>query len=340
MYQVFLSYTHSDKPYASRLADKLTVSGFSAWWDEDGLFLGDVWNPKLDHAIKQSIALIVIVTNNAVQSHWVTYEWAFASSISIPVIPLIVENVVFDSVYKKFDQFNQHRCINLDTDCLNTLVTKLTKLPSILNSIRNATNRDLVEKAQQDLLEKAKLNEELSPLLMDALDDPNRDVRETAAYVLGEMRWREAVPKLIERLSDDDRIYVASRTATALGKIGDPAAIHGLIITLYDSYSSTRREAAEALGILKSQEAVPELIAILDDPASEVRGAAAEALGKIGDSSAEEGLMQLLDDNAQIHGVYLVSQLASKALRKLGTPSALKAVREWMRNHPHTDILP
>ncbi|MBC7225425.1 MAG: HEAT repeat domain-containing protein, partial [Anaerolineae bacterium] len=67
----------------------------------------------------------------------------------------------------------------------------------------------------------------------------------------------------------------------ALGRIGDPQAVPGLLEMLMDENEDVRQEAARALGEIGDPQAVPGLLEALWDEKWWMREAAAGALGKI-----------------------------------------------------------
>ncbi|MDD1714890.1 MAG: HEAT repeat domain-containing protein [Methanoregulaceae archaeon] len=77
--------------------------------------------------------------------------------------------------------------------------------------------------------------------------DLNRDVRIGAVEVLGEMREKQALPKLITLLRDDKSSEVRFASAVALGEIGDPTAIPELVNALRDPDKYVRYGVALSL---------------------------------------------------------------------------------------------
>ena len=67
--------------------------------------------------------------------------------------------------------------------------------------------------------------------------------------------------------------------ASALGSIGDPAAVPALKRAASDGDSEVRRHAAEALSEIGGPEAIQALMGMLKDQDPEIRRIAAEALG-------------------------------------------------------------
>ena len=137
--------------------------------------------------------------------------------------------------------------------------------------------------------------------ILEAVDEKEIDVRESAAEALGEIGpdAKDAIPTLIDLLQDRE-VYVRKSAANALGEIGLHAkeAVPALITALGDEDSWVRVYTAEALGKIGAKEAVPALIGALEDEDNYVRRHATEALGEIGPDAkdAVPALIKLLED--------------------------------------------
>jgi HEAT repeat protein len=82
-----------------------------------------------------------------------------------------------------------------------------------------------------------------------ALKDSHANVREQAAFALGQFRATSAVPALVVALKDS-AANVREQAAFALGQIRDPRAIDALTEALKDASADVRQQAAFALGQL------------------------------------------------------------------------------------------
>ncbi len=78
MSHIFISYNHEDSDFADALIGKIEKEGLTTWVDNDRINAGEDWRLTIDQAIKDSFALIVIMSPTAKASEYVTYEWAFA----------------------------------------------------------------------------------------------------------------------------------------------------------------------------------------------------------------------------------------------------------------------
>lgn len=86
--QVFISYKREQSELVQPVESKLQEAGFDVWIDRK-IHVGTEWREKIDEEIRKSIALIVIMTEEAKASEYITYEWAFAYGAGVRVIPLI-----------------------------------------------------------------------------------------------------------------------------------------------------------------------------------------------------------------------------------------------------------
>lgn len=74
-YDIFISYTRSDRLIVRRLGQALREKGFAVWLDEHEIELGDRILAKIQEGVKQSRYLALWLTNDSVKSKWVELEW-------------------------------------------------------------------------------------------------------------------------------------------------------------------------------------------------------------------------------------------------------------------------
>jgi HEAT repeat protein len=141
-----------------------------------------------------------------------------------------------------------------------------------------------------------------------------QSVRAAAARALRRIGDAAAVPGLLAALGDANADV--RRAAAALGEIGDAAAVPGLLAALGDADEDVRQVAAAALREIGDAAAVPGLLAALGDADANVREAAAAALGEIGDAAAVPGLLAALRDAEED-----VRRAAAAALGQIGAPA-------------------
>ena len=158
--------------------------------------------------------------------------------------------------------------------------------------------------------------------LIAALDDEDSKVREWAAYGLGLMANPAALSSLAEHLVDkNEKEQVRVDTVSALGKLGDCAAIPHLVDALGDESHKIRAAAAYGLGWLGDRSVVLPLIEALNDENRDVRQNVVGALGRLQYTKAIQPLIKALTDENS--GVRL---RAAYALGQLGTFEAVPAL--------------
>lgn len=79
-FDVFISYSSKDRPWAKQLADDLTARNFKVFYDRTGLAVGEEWEKQLDENLFASQHLIVLWSKNADDSRWVDVERTFFHS--------------------------------------------------------------------------------------------------------------------------------------------------------------------------------------------------------------------------------------------------------------------
>lgn len=145
--------------------------------------------------------------------------------------------------------------------------------------------------------------------LLDAMKDPDPQVREQALIALSQVGGSAAVEALKQAITSNDW-RVRKQAAWGMGLHGGPGAVDLLIAALKDQHPDVREQAAWALGLKGDRSAVEPLIAALNDQDQRVRSQAAWALGLKGDNSAVGGLITALKDSS--------AQVRSQAAWALG----------------------
>ncbi len=73
MADIFLSYSHTDRPAAERLAEALQKAGYSVWWD-NRLAGGTAFLPEIEKELLSARCVVVIWSVRSVKSEWVLDE--------------------------------------------------------------------------------------------------------------------------------------------------------------------------------------------------------------------------------------------------------------------------
>jgi hypothetical protein len=91
--KVFISHSYKDKTLARKVADVLEDMGFDVWDAEREILPGDNLPEKLNQALKESQAMVVLLTPDSLKSKWVQYEISYAlgeRSYEGRLIPVLV----------------------------------------------------------------------------------------------------------------------------------------------------------------------------------------------------------------------------------------------------------
>ena len=76
--KVFISYAHSDEVLAQKVVAILEEAGLEVWDDTREILPGDNWAEQVARALKESEAMVVLLTPEATRSRWVRREIEYA----------------------------------------------------------------------------------------------------------------------------------------------------------------------------------------------------------------------------------------------------------------------
>ena len=109
---VFISYSHEDKEFAHDLAMQLVTHGIGVWIDEWELAVGDSLVDKIESAIENSSALIIILSKTSTESIWCKKELSVSlikelEKRQVFVLPVVLEDCniplfLRDKIYADF----------------------------------------------------------------------------------------------------------------------------------------------------------------------------------------------------------------------------------------------
>ncbi len=197
-------------------------------------------------------------------------------------------------------------------------------------ALRDLHARSAVRRARAaDLLGVASVGRSVSALVK-LLDDPDGDVRRTAARALGLIGDVAAVRPLLATI--DGRRSVPLNTITmALMRMG-PDALEPLIEGLSTGSTGIRALCAEMLGVRGSVAALPQLTASLGprEPL-ELRIRAARALGRIGAPSSADALVEVTRAGEHV----ALRAVATRALGHIGGDRTVSVLRDALDSPEH-----
>ena len=133
--QLFICHSSQDKKIAEKLITELESNGFNCWISSRDIDAGEDWAECIYSAISNSMALILMYTDNVNDSWQIRNELDIATNLKIPIVPLLFEKTPIAKGLKYFT--NSHQWL----DC----TTKKIKTPEILSSLGKLANRtDLI----------------------------------------------------------------------------------------------------------------------------------------------------------------------------------------------------
>ncbi len=130
--------------------------------------------------------------------------------------------------------------------------------------------------------------------LLGMFKDTAPEVRVEAIKAIGKFGKTEALAELAKLYEDE--VSVRRVAVDTIAEIGGPDAIDLLIPALGNSDFAVKKTAVEKLGEMKARKAAPHIIPVLKANNSSLRIAAAKALGTMRDRSAIPALIDLLTD--------------------------------------------
>lgn len=309
MAHVFISHAHEDVDYANTTIREIEKGGIEHWIDSEQIGLGETWRQKIDEAIQNAIALVVIMTPSAKTSEYVTYEWIFAFGLGIKVIPLIFQET---ELHLKMQEMN----------CLDFTNPKGRRWDTLIDELKTVSTDDVFVLPQT--LRNAPRSIRNAAMALNSL---RLDERQSALEILTSSNSPHVEAILGNALShrmSDVRVYAAIHLIQA-SQFKDEQAIPALLEAMCMVNSRLGEAAGELLSKI-GEPIVPHLDRYLDHTDWRVRSHVLHILSNIGGETTVSCFIRALSDsNAHV-------QLdAAEALEHIGTTEALAAVEEWRR---------
>ncbi len=76
--KVYISYSHADEAVAQKLAKALESAGLETWYAKTGIFPGDNWAEEVAQALRESEAMIILLSPQALNSNYVRHDISYA----------------------------------------------------------------------------------------------------------------------------------------------------------------------------------------------------------------------------------------------------------------------
>lgn len=91
--QIFISYSHKDHAFVGRLSTALSGQGYSVWFDQRTLEVGERWREEIVAGIKECEAFVLVLSEESVESADVAKELSLAEGFGRRIFPVMVGEV-------------------------------------------------------------------------------------------------------------------------------------------------------------------------------------------------------------------------------------------------------
>lgn len=174
--------------------------------------------------------------------------------------------------------------------------------------------------------------------ILDDLTSINQRRRANAAFLLGKIGNKNALPFLYKMLSDETSDERACLNAIeAIARLGDERIYQKVWAMLISAYADDRVFGIRTMGVLKTQQAKDSISTMLKDELSEVRLVAAEQLGNLGDISGEKTVIDALTNDLpkaqDLETKARIQTLAALAIGQIKTPVVKKFLPELLQSN-------
>jgi HEAT repeat protein len=281
------------------------------------------------------------LTPNALQSHWITYEWAYALFHDKAIFPLIFESLDINQLHEKLRKFQgpdftseeQQKLIKRLHE-LSSVVIGAMRLPSnapqpVKNAVKALDSHNSSERksAVESL---AQMDSPLAlEMLVSATQYPIKDVRVEAALNLSlrddvdDLRVCSALVEVFSNASIKGRVRILKVIAT--NKYAD--ALPTVLRALHDNVPAVQKMAIETVkefGVVAGDQ----LREVLQTSESElVRASAAWSLGAAKYNAAVPELINALNDSSA-----RVRAHAASALGEIGDERAFTELQKLVND--------
>jgi len=101
-YSCFISYSHKDEVFAQRLHADLQANNVRCWYASHDLPIGAKTRPAIDEAIRIHDKLLIILSENSIESNWVEHEAEHALDLEtergkLMLFPVRLDNAIMAS---------------------------------------------------------------------------------------------------------------------------------------------------------------------------------------------------------------------------------------------------
>jgi 2-polyprenyl-3-methyl-5-hydroxy-6-metoxy-1,4-benzoquinol methylase len=90
--RIFISHSSHDQPWITdKVLPSLRDAGFLYWFSRDDLLGGEQWAREITRSLRESVALLLILSPSSVRSTWVGAELMWSLEHELPIVPVLKE---------------------------------------------------------------------------------------------------------------------------------------------------------------------------------------------------------------------------------------------------------
>ncbi len=115
-YNIFLSHSSKDNHFTDKLYSLFIKAGLTVWYAENSMLANASITSELPVYISNCETLIVILSNNSVQSNWVAEEYNYAKELyyakQLKIIPIVIDDCTIPGFYNNYTWIDCREGIN------------------------------------------------------------------------------------------------------------------------------------------------------------------------------------------------------------------------------------
>ena len=108
-YDVFISYAHDDREWASKFRAALDSAGIHTWFDASRLEPGERWQEKIEEALRDCQTLVLLVSQHSLDRPWTFFEIGAALAGKKRIIPVLTPDLEISQLPPLLSQFQALR---------------------------------------------------------------------------------------------------------------------------------------------------------------------------------------------------------------------------------------
>lgn len=129
MYDFFVSHSSKNKALiVENLVNALNDRGYNIWYDKTEILVGDNIISHIKKGLRKSYCIILVVTNDFMESNWTFYETGFFDSMRGNCIIPLLYNVSKSNINKLLNIIGNRKYLDMNETTQETAITELIKI--------------------------------------------------------------------------------------------------------------------------------------------------------------------------------------------------------------------